>query len=294
MSEEHPESTELVPAPEETKEGSAFWSATGRFFGTVGTAIGHAAVKTGQSAVSAYQAVDPAARKHLAQLPVMGLSMLAPRGASVEPLPDDGHRPLILVHGLAGHPGNFLALRQYLSLHGRKRVYAVDFGSAESLDLMAAMLTDFVNTVVARNELGPDTTVDVVAHSMGGLVTRLALEDPPMARRIATVITLGSPHSGTYMARLGARTPTTELRPGSTMVQRLEKQLPWDEHPELPRMIAMWSAQDMIVLPGEGGRVPGAENIECPGYTHYSWFLEPDAWRQIYRLLQGDAPASGA
>ncbi len=279
----------LIPQPEpERDEGSAFWSATGRFFGTVGSAIGQAAVKTGQSAVAAYQAVDPDARKHLAQLPVMGLSMLAPRGAAVEPLPDDGHRPVVLVHGLAGHPGNFLALRQYLALKGRRRVYAIDFGSAESLELMAAMLRDYVDAVVERNELGAEARIDIVAHSMGGLVTRLALEDRALAARVACVITLASPHSGTYTARLGGTTPTTELRPESAMVARLAHQLPWDEQPQLPRLVALWSASDLIVLPGEGGQVPGAENIELPGYTHYSYFLEPPAWRLVHRLLLGE------
>jgi pimeloyl-ACP methyl ester carboxylesterase len=279
----------LIPQPEpERDEGSAFWSATGRFFGTVGSAIGQAAVKTGQSAVAAYQAVDPDARKHLAQLPVMGLSMLAPRGAAVEPLPDDGHRPVVLVHGLAGHPGNFLALRQYLALKGRRRVYAIDFGSAESLELMAAMLRDFVDAVVARNGLDAEARIDIVAHSMGGLVTRLALEDRALAARVACVITLASPHSGTYTARLGGTTPTTELRPESAMVARLAHQLPWDEQPGLPRLVALWSASDLIVLPGEGGQVPGAENIELPGYTHYSYFLEPPAWRLVHRLLLGE------
>ncbi|MFH1466203.1 MAG: alpha/beta fold hydrolase [Pseudomonadota bacterium] len=289
MSEEHDPASDLVHQPEEAppREGSAFWSATGRFFGTLGTALGQAAVKTGQSAVAAYQAVDPAARRHLAQLPVMGLSMLGPRGAVVEPLPDDGHRPIVLVHGLAGHPGNFLALRQYLALKGRKRVYAIDFGSAENMDLMAAMLREFVATVLDRNALGDDAQVDIVAHSMGGLVTRLALEDAGLARRVACVITLASPHSGTYTARLGATTPTTELRPGSAVVERLARQLPWGNRPELPRLVALWSASDLIVLPGEGGQVPGAENIELPGYTHYSYFLEPDAWRLVHRVLLG-------
>jgi hypothetical protein len=37
--------------------------------------------------------------------------------------------------------------------------------------------------------------------------------------------------------------------------------------------------------------VPGAENIELPGYTHYSYFLNPEAWRLIHRLLALRAPA---
>ncbi len=289
MSDE-PETTEALvpsPQPEQEPDGPGFWSATGKFFGTVGTAIGKAAVKTGESAVAAYQAVDPDARKHLAQLPVMGLSMLGPRATTVEPLPDDGHHPVILVHGLAGHPGNFMALRQYLALKGRTRVYAIDFGSAENLDLMATMLRDFIAAAFERNELGEDARVDIIAHSMGGLVTRVALEDPVTAARVATVITMASPHSGTYTARLGATTPTTELRPESAVIERLAHQLPWCDQPDLPRLVALWSASDLIVLPGEGGQVPGAENIELPGYTHYSYFLNPDAWRLMHRVLLG-------
>jgi pimeloyl-ACP methyl ester carboxylesterase len=293
MSDQSQAPTEITapPEPEIEADGPGFWTATGRFFGTVGSALGRAAVKTGESAVAAYQAVDPDARRHLAQLPVMGLSMLGPRACAVEPLPDDGHHPLVLVHGLAGHPGNFMAMRQYLALKGRTRVYAIDFGSAESLDLMATMLRDFVDLVVSRNELDADARVDIVAHSMGGLVTRLALEDRALAERVACVITMASPHSGTYTARLGATTPTTELRPESPVLARLAHQLPWGEQEGLPRLVALWSASDLIVLPGEGGQVPGAENIELPGYTHYSYFLNPEAWRLIHRLLALRAPA---
>jgi triacylglycerol esterase/lipase EstA (alpha/beta hydrolase family) len=275
------------PTPEEEKPPSAFWSTTGRLLGTVGSALGGAAVKSGQAMVDAYQAVDPSARKHLAQLPVMGLTMLTPRGKAVEPLPDDGHRPIVLVHGLAGHPGNFLTLRQYLSMKGRKRGWAVDFGSAESIDLMAAMLGDFLATIIERNDLDDDVQFDIVAHSMGGLVTRLLLEDPAIAQRIATVVTLGTPHSGSYMARLGGTTPTTQLRPGSPLLERLKGQEPWDAQPGRPRLVALWSAEDMIVMPGEGGQLPGAENLEMPGYTHYSYFLDPKCWRLVHEVLLG-------
>ncbi len=276
------------PSDEEEKPPSAFWSTTGRLLGTVGSALGGAAVKSGQAMVDAYQAVDPSARKHLAQLPVMGLTMLTPRGKGVEALPDDGHRPLVLVHGLAGHPGNFLALRQYLAMKGRKRAWAVDFGSAESIDLMAAMLGDFIATVIERNELDEDVQLDIVAHSMGGLVTRLLLEDEAFASRIATVITLGTPHSGSYMARLGGTSPTTQLRPDSPMLARLKAQLPWGQHAELPRLVALWSDTDMIVMPGEGGQLEGAENIEMPDYTHFSYFLDPKCWRLVHEVLLGE------
>jgi triacylglycerol esterase/lipase EstA (alpha/beta hydrolase family) len=179
-------------------------------------------------------------------------------------------------------------LRKYLAHRGRKRVYAVDFGSAESIDLMAAMLGDFIAAVVERNGLEPDDQLDIVAHSMGGLVTRLLLEDAALAGRIANVVTLGTPHSGSYLARLGATSPTTQLRPESPLLARLAEQLPWGQDPGRPRLVALWSAEDMIVMPGEGGQLEGAENIEMPGYTHYSYFLDPACWRLVHGVLAGE------
>ncbi len=267
------------------KEGSPFWSATGRAFAVTGSAIGRAAVATGRAAADAYYAVDPDLRRHLAQLPAMGLTMLTPRAQRVEPLPPDGHRPLILVHGLGGHPGNFMALRGYLRIKGHKRVYAADFGSAESLELMAELLKELVAAVVERNHLDPEDRVDLVAHSMGGLVSRLALEDPEFSRRVALLVTMGSPHAGTWMARLAVAGATPQLHPHSQAVQHLASQLPWIPDPDGPRLVALWSMADQLVSPPEGAQVPGAENIELEGFTHYSYFLEPPAWRLLKDLL---------
>jgi hypothetical protein len=56
MSDEPSAPAELI-TPDLAPEGPGFWTATGRFFGTVGSALGRAAVRTGESAVAAYQAV---------------------------------------------------------------------------------------------------------------------------------------------------------------------------------------------------------------------------------------------
>jgi len=246
--------------------------------------MGKAAMGAGRKLGSAYDAVDPDLRRHVAQLPAVGLSMLAPRGKVVEALPDDGCRPIVLVHGLGGHPGNFAALKQYLRLMGRKRIYSVDFGNAESLDVMAKMLQEIVQAVVERNELGPEVKLDLVAHSMGGLVARLAMEHEETEARVGLLITMGTPHGGTHLARLAGRAPAVNLRPNSELMERLASQ-PWQPRPDGPRLVALWSPADMLILPAEGAQAAGAENIELPGFTHYSYLLNPRGWRQVMLLL---------
>ena len=70
--------------------------------------------------VAAYRSLDPGLVRHMAQLPLMGLTMLAPgRGTTGELLPVDGHRAVIFVHGFGGHPGNFLPMQIYFRWRGR-------------------------------------------------------------------------------------------------------------------------------------------------------------------------------
>ncbi|MET8748280.1 hypothetical protein [Streptomyces sp. NPDC004728] len=73
-----------------------------------------------------------------------------------------------------------------------------------------------------------DISIDVVAHSMGGLVTRAALTGvarkesgwPPYLY-IEDVVTLSSPHRGTGIGNLCGFTQCREMRPGSTLLNWL-------------------------------------------------------------------------
>jgi len=60
----------------------------------------------------------------------------------------------------------------------------------------------------------PPRPVSIVAHSMGGLVTRAALAQPHCAARVQRVLTLGTPH-------LGALAPAQALRGVYPTVRRL-------------------------------------------------------------------------
>jgi len=255
---------------------------------TTGRALATAGVWVGRSVAAAYQAVDPDLRLHLAQLPLLGLTMLARGQASPAPLPDDGRRPVVFVHGLGGGPGNFLPMRLYFKLMGRGRTYAAAFPGATTLADMAARLAGFLEEVVTANALPHDAQVDVVAHSMGGLAVRLALEDEKTRARVATLVTMATPHAGSHLARYGATPSSLDLRPGSDVLARLARQLPWRGPPEQPRLVALWSAADVILLPARSAAVDGAENVELPGFTHYGYLIHPSGWRRVLEALERD------
>jgi len=237
----------------------------------------------GSGIASAFRAVDADVPRHLAELPVLGLTMLAARRLPAVALPDDGLRPIVFVHGLGGHRGNFLPARMYLKLQGRTRTYSVGFPADADLESMAVELRQFITEVCTANGLPDNAQIDLVAHSMGGIVARLALEDELVRSRVATLVTLGTPHAGTYAARYAQTTFLLALRPDSPLMKRLAKQLPWNSG---PRLVTFWSASDLLLLPASTASVEGAQNIELPGTTHYGYLLRPSCFQALAKALE--------
>lgn len=253
-----------------------------------GKAAGRLAVGVSRAVAAAYHAVDPDFRRHLAQMPVLGLTLLARRRPPIVALPDDGARPILCIHGLGGHRGNFTPLRAWLRFFGRSRVYSIGFRRGLLVEGMAKALRADIATVLDVNGLAPDAQVDLVCHSMGGIVARIALEDPATAARVATVITLGTPHAGTHAARYASTFHTRALRPGSGLMERLAKQTPWS--PAMPRLVCLWSAEDVFLLPAETARVDGAHNRRVPGVTHLSYLLNPVSFHAVVGALSPAPP----
>ena len=268
---------EQVAMPDETKKRVAAAALT------AGRAVTRGLLWGAGKAAYGYRAIDPDVQRHLVHGPLVGLGMLLPRERSVVAKPDDGYLPLILVHGMAGDPTNFYAMRAYFAAMGRRRVYAVHLSDEADVEAMAVRIRSFVEEVVSANGLEANAKVDVVAHSQGGIASRLALEEPAFAARIATLVTLGTPHAGTYVARFTATRQGGDLRRESPVFARLAKQLPWSSS---VRLVAFWSSSDLLVLPADSAAVEGAENIEMVGYSHLSYLIAPKCWQRVWEALQ--------
>lgn len=90
-----------------------------------------------------------------------------------------------------------LARRLYADLHPLGYdVWTFGFDWRKRLSLAAAKLVELI-----RRESSPSQPCSVVAHSMGGIVTRLAWQQLSLADEqnlVRRVVTLGTPHRGTY------------------------------------------------------------------------------------------------
>ena len=257
----------------------------GRAALVAGQAIGRGTLTAGRAVAAGYRAIDPDVRRQVAQLPLVGLTMLAPRQPPVEARPDDGARPIVCVHGLQGAAGNFAPLRAFLTVAGRSRSYAAWFESGGDVVGMTARLAELIREVIEVNQLDDDAQIDLVAHSLGGLIARLALLDPAINRRVHTLVTLGTPHHGTTLARLAATSHILSLRPSSPALEQLRHQLPWPGPPTLPRLVSLWSRADILLLPSSCAVVEGADNRELPELTHTGFLVHPTAFFAVLRAL---------
>ena len=246
--------------------------------GVVGRATAKAGVFIGKKAAAAFRAVDYDVWRHAAHVPLLAWSLFVPRRDKMQPGIPDGRQPLVFVHGLGGNRGNFLPLELYLNHLGRRRTYKTHFPLGSSIDDMARNLADFVGEV---KKVTGEPRVDLVAHSLGGLTARLAIADYGLHDSVGTLITMGTPHHGTYPARFANTPATLDLRPDSDLIRRLNA----SPLPAGMKAVTFWSRNDLFVLPSDSANLPGAEQVELTPFTHYSYLIDPRCWAAAARFL---------
>ncbi|MEU0163763.1 hypothetical protein ABZ154_34550 [Streptomyces sp. NPDC006261] len=183
---------------------------------------------------------------------VLTMLAVAPAGAASKPSRSNGQsNRVIFVHGYAPFgkhdctkyfdtarkhftskkwKGNLLTFGYYTN---NKKCSANVKGSRETP--IKDVAKEFAN-YVSRNYTKKGIKVDVVAHSMGGLVVRAALHYThkgaagfPKKLYIEDVVTLGTPHAGVTKSRAkfcGKARQCTDMKPGSSFLKALGSKMP--------------------------------------------------------------------
>ena len=262
--------------------------AVGSVWTRLGASLSHAGSTTYSWAKERYKGISPEFRAQLGETPLLALTLLAPNRTPTRVVRDEGHRLIVFVHGLAGHRGNFLPMQNYFRWMGRPSSVSVGFPRRHSIEEMAEHLKRTIEELVRENNLPADKCIDVVAHSMGGIITRLALQEPKFAARIHTVITLATPHHGTQLARYLDTAKVRQLKPKSQLLTDLSSQLPWGTDSRMPRLVCYWTPKDLLLLPPRSAVVQGAEEVCVAESTHLGFILKPVIWESIFRVLTPD------
>ena len=187
-------------------------------------------------------------------------------------------RTVVLVHGYLANRSTLFPLAAYLRLRGVKQVLHFDYDSREGVERGALGLREFLRQHVRGGR------IDLVGHSLGGLVARVYLQELGGSRRVDRCVTLGTPHLGTYnsywlWSRIGG-----ELRPDSPLLARLAASRAAAQR---VRFLSLIAGSDNLVIP----RVfAGHEReIVINDLGHVSMLFSPSVLRLVGDYLVPEA-----
>ncbi len=219
---------------------------------------------------------------------VFGLLLVAaliPSKASAE-----DKNPVVFVHGYTGSDTNFISLSSFLRSNGwpSSHVSAIRYSNNLGSNVNNANeLSAFVDDVLERT--GAEK-VDLVAHSMGGLSTRYYIKNLGGDTKVANLVTLGSPHQGTYNAVWGTATSgAREMVPTSLFLLRLNA---GDETPNGPDennpilYTTIYGTADTLV-PTYRTTLDGARRVRVLGVTHLGLLTNSRVADHVLDALNG-------
>jgi triacylglycerol esterase/lipase EstA (alpha/beta hydrolase family) len=177
-------------------------------------------------------------------------------------------RGVVLIHGLVCNRGFWNPWMLRLRAIGHPFV-AVNlepvFGS---IDAYVPIIEDAVQRLTRATGLAPV----LVCHSMGGLAARAWLRAHPEGERVHHLITIGSPHRGTWLARFSHLENGRQMKFDGPWIRELERcavAVP------ASRFTCWYSNCDNIVFPASTATLPGAQNRLVRGAAHVQLAFHP-------------------
>ena len=200
------------------------------------------------------------------------------RDIAETPAHHQNRRPVLLVHGYGLNRGCFTFLQTYLHTRGYQWVWAINNRPNNSpIPVFAKRLGRAIERFKA--ETGAEQ-IDIVAHSMGGVVAAYALKEFGYAHHVRRLITLGTPWSGTKAHVFGFRREALDIKPGSAVIASLEGYS--------GDTIAIWSRSDHLALPSESACPDHAKCIELVDLGHQEMLISARVFRCVAdALLEG-------
>lgn len=194
-----------------------------------------------------------------------------------------GWTPIVLVHGYFHNRSAFLAMNHRLRRAGFPYVHTMNYNPlAHDMFALAEQLRREVDLVL--DATGAER-VQIVGHSMGGMVARTYVQTMGGDECVDTVITLGTPHRGTHAARFGAGPAARQMRPGSAFLRTLEE----TARPTAVRWISYYSDLDAMIVPTSSARLVhpalGAVNVKSRDTGHLSLLMNGEVLRGIVAHL---------
>lgn len=190
-----------------------------------------------------------------------------------------GRRGLVLVHGFVCNRGLWTPWLK--RLHASKTPFV-----AVNLEPVFGDIDDYVSLIeaaVVRVEAVTGVPPLIVAHSMGGLATRAWLRAYHADARCAGVVTIGTPHEGTWLARFSLTRNGHQMRRDGMWLSELRAA---ESITRYQRFTCFYGHCDNIVFPAATAMLPGADNRHIHGTAHLHLITRTEVWDEVMRRLE--------
>ncbi|GGL75486.1 lipase [Streptomyces fumigatiscleroticus] len=206
-------------------------------------------------------------------------------------LPREAKPPVVLLHGFIDNRSVFVLLRRSLAQHGRQRVESLNY-SPLTCDIRTAaeLLGRHIEEICERT--GSDQ-VDIVGHSLGGLIARYYVQRLGGDMRVRMLVTLGTPHAGTRAVPLANAHPIVrQMRPGSEVIEELARPAPGCR----THFVSFWSDLDHLMDPLETASIDHSDltvqNVRVSGIGHLALPVHPAVAAGIRQALDTARPGT--
>ncbi|MFP8779663.1 esterase/lipase family protein [Hydrogenophaga sp. RWCD_12] len=177
-----------------------------------------------------------------------------------------GRRAVVLVHGFVCNRGLWLPWMRTLTARG------VPYTSV-NLEPVFGSIDDYlplIDDAVRRAHQLTGRPPILVCHSMGGLAARAwRVATPDADERVAHIVTIGTPHQGTWLGQFSHVPNGRQMRLDSRWLQDLRQREAqrWSQG-SYAGFTCWYSNADNIVFPASTATLPGADNRHVPGWPH--------------------------
>jgi len=179
-----------------------------------------------------------------------------------------GRVGVVLVHGFMCNRGFWNAWLRALRERGHACIAVSLEPAFGSIDEYLPLIDEAVARITALTRQAPV----LVCHSMGGLAARAWWRGTRGRRPVARLITIGTPHRGTWLARYSRKTNGRQMQVRSDWLAQLARDE--EAHP-LPPATCWFSNCDNVVFPADTATLPQADNRFVPGVPHVALAFDP-------------------
>jgi pimeloyl-ACP methyl ester carboxylesterase len=190
--------------------------------------------------------------------------------------------PIVFVHGYMQNRVGFLGLARSLAARGLGPLFGFNYPWFSSMTTNAKRLERFVERVC--KETG-SVAVDLVCHSMGGLIAMEMMRDEarstPQALKVRRCVTIATPHAGVMWRGPLLGVGAASLRRGSKLLEAhagAKLAVP---------CLSVYSTHDNVVHPKESSSLAlrGGRDVEVEGLAHLAILFSPTVADHVATFL---------